>query len=244
MKVSKILSYVHRSSLKDFCDHGRDHSIGIIKILNEMIEICKESEIELSQLEIKLLYVASWLHDIGCIVERKNHSIASCRILSENKQHFSLNDLLIPLNWIIKYHSSSIYKDNEEILLQIKDVPETMDIMDEKIKLQLLSAIFRLADACDITKRRAPPIVFNLIKNQMDEESKKFWIGHQHILSIRFDKNLKAIKVTVRDVEESRIIVEKLAEELESVESVLASYNFPCLVVEIEEIKEVDISES
>lgn len=175
----KILTFIPRvDSLKDYPSHGIDHSVRIIEYINKFIT---SFEVELSEEEIYLLYLAAWCHDIGCICGRDNHHKDSVKVLRGSTGFF---------NEILDDKTKKCLKSI--ILTHRKDTPfDDIPELYEGIKLKFLCAIFRLMDACDISSERCPRIVYEYIKESLNDTSKKYWKAHLNIASVSFyDKSI------------------------------------------------------
>jgi hypothetical protein len=223
--VIEILYYIPRT-LKDYTSHGYAHSQRIIGYLDDMIRICKQCGNDITELEAFILYATAWLHDIGCLIRRENHSKKSAEMAEELQGRYieGISDKLPFLQWVITGHSRE---------QNINEVQKTQYLHGEKIRLRFLTALFRLADACDIDRQRAPKVVYKFIKDELDETSKKFWEGHQNIDSVSFDKDGGVIIIGLQEKEKSNVIINDLKKELESVKEILRDNKFPCLEIKI-----------
>lgn len=177
-----ILRFIPRT-IKNYPSHGIDHTLNIIELTNKFID---RWEISLRRDERFILYLAAWLHDIGCIQVRKNHNRKSIELLEENQSLCTLlnngdNEIFINLCDVIRCHSKSNSKKNG-----IETVPKKRG----KIRIQYLCAIFRLMDACEITKSKCPIEVFNAIKHSFETDltAMEFWEGHICITDVIFKK--------------------------------------------------------
>jgi hypothetical protein len=177
-----ILRFIPRT-LKNYPSHGIDHTLNIIELTNKFLE---RWGISLRRDERFILYLAAWLHDIGCISTRKNHNRKSIELLEENQSLCTLlnscdNEIFTNLCDVIRCHSKSNSKKNG-----IETVPKKRG----KIRTQYLCAIFRLMDACEITKSKCPIEVFNAIKGSLetDTNAMEFWEGHINITDVIFKK--------------------------------------------------------
>lgn len=222
----QILPFIQRN-FRDLTAHGIDHSLSVIKYINKLIEILKEFGNVLSQTEIRLLYSAAWLHDIGNLTcgERKEHSTESCVLLEKLEEKYSfMGDLKNSLEYIIKYHSSKF--DISAI------PPDPIYIHGDQIRLQLICSIFRLADACHIGEDRAYRLVYYLINDQIEDASKPHWVGNSSVLSIDFDTIGKRIIITVSDIEKAEILTDSFQRDFQTVLPYIQQY-FPFNRVEI-----------
>lgn len=234
-QVLQILYYLPREvEMKNYTDHGRGHSERLIQFIDNILDVCHKSNIEINDLEKSLLYAAAWLHDIGCIITRENHSNESVKLIRTYRKYFTAvnDDLLIYLEWIIKSHQKS---------QNIEEIEEELRFHGILIKLRFLSSIFRLSDACDIDNRRAPKVVFDIIKDELNERSKEMWLAHSNIQSIYFDHDEKKIFIHVKDVDNAKIVIDNLGEDLDSIKKVLIDNAFPCVTIEIINVSSVPI---
>jgi len=204
----KILTFVPRvNSLQDYPSHGIDHSLRIIAYINSFIE---SFNIEITDEEVYLLYLAAWVHDIGCICGREDHNEDSVKILSGDCDFYNLleDKHKTCLNFIILSHRKKY---------DINTVPETIDI----IRLKYLCAIFRLMDACDIARDRCPPIVYKYIKESLPADSQKYWESHLNIISVTFHG--KDIVIDASDPDKVEDYIEKeFKEEINTVSEILS----------------------
>ena len=211
-----FLRFVSRK-IRNFPSHGVDHSVRIIQLINNFSE---NWGIELSENERFVLYVAAWLHDIGCIKERDDHNMYSVEILMRDHNTCNYLDnidsqLLRILRYVIESHSKS-------------HCPYGLDVIPEKIgpvRARLLAAIFRLMDACEITKYKCPVQVFREIRDDLknpdgtpDTTAIEFWEGHMSISYLSFTK--PKIEISINDTVKTASIIEGLKGEIWSIEQV------------------------
>ena len=216
MYAEGFLRFVSRK-IRNYPSHGVDHSVRIIQLINHFTE---NWGIELTESERFMLYVAAWLHDIGCIKGRDPHNLLSVEILL--RDHNTCNyldnidsDLLRILRYIIESHSKSHCK------YSIEEVPEKIG----SVRVRLLCAIFRLMDACEITKYKCPAPVFAEIKNDLkkddgspDNDAIEFWEGHMNIDTLGFTK--PNIDIFIKDPLKTTFIIDGLKEEIQSIQTI------------------------
>ena len=75
----------------------------------------------------------------------------------------------------------------------------------------------------------------------MNDRSKEIWLAHSNIQSIYFDYDEKKIFIHVRDVDNTKIVIDNLEEDLDSVKKVLIKNAFPCVIIEIVNVSSVPI---
>lgn len=204
--AAKILRFIPRS-IPEYPSHGVDHSIQIIEHLDSFID---NWHLALSDEEIYLLYLGSWLHDIGNIVDRDEHHIHSMNFIEKSQIIESQLGMTTKsqLEWLVKGHSSKC---------DIKDVPIDLD----KIRLRFITAVFRIVDACEIINTKCPMEVYQLIEKTMPQNNKIYWEAHRSILGIKF--NNPKISFYVNDKEKSQILTSHVVEEILLVKKVLSS---------------------
>jgi hypothetical protein len=213
--------------IRNFPSHGIDHSVSIIRMINSFPE---EWGLKLSRTERFILYSAAWLHDIGCVKERTPHNTLSVDILLNSESICdSFNsvdsDLLFILQNVIESHSSSY---------DISTVPAKRG----SVRVRLICAIFRLIDACEITNFKCPAQVFAEIKDDlkkddgsMDEDAIEFWEGHMNIKDLGFFK--PEIVILVNNSRKSKKIVNRLINEIESVQEIFRENGIYVPVVKV-----------
>lgn len=232
LKVSPILSFMPRK-ISDYTDHGLSHSKRVVQYCYKIFVVCKEAGIELNETEKFLMLYSAWLHDIGNLTGREKHSEKSCEFLDYlNKKYFKIDPSLINLiKIVIKAHS--------ERSLCISSIPRFEYYDSVKLRLRLVCALFRLADECDIDFRRAPETVYDLIKKDIEgnKKSNEYWLSHQKIRSIEFEKKSKKIIILVYDVNLAQKATESIKKEMKILKPIFGEENFPYKEVEIEKIQ-------
>lgn len=215
--------------LKNFPSHGIIHTLLIINSINNFL---KNWEIRLNGDEIFLLYVAAWLHDIGCISSRTDHGEKSFEILIKdeilcNVLNLINEDVIFNLEQVIKSHPSTY---------SITTVLKT----NGTIRLQLICAIFRLIDACEITNIKCPKAVFEEIKDDLklpngspDDEAIKFWEAHMNIKNLTFQKPIIVIFINRANKQKTENVIERLKREIESIRSIFEENKIEVPIIKI-----------
>lgn len=218
--------------IKDYTDHGIKHTDRVEEILHEIISLCNRSSYDkckFNNTEEYLLFLTALVHDLGCIIQRENHASISGEIITKYISKYDLLEGIEPiLAQIVKAHSG----DPEEGLNKLPKKP--ILVQKERIRLRYISAIFRLADACDIKIERCPGLVYNILEPTMTSRSKKFWEGHRDIISIDFNIKDKKIIVLVKNKQTTKIIIDSLQRNFTEVKEILRECNFPFLKIETE----------
>jgi len=214
----RILPHIQRG-IANHTAHDISHSVRVIEYIDKLIHIAGRKGIKLSQVEILVLYVAAWLHDIGNLSKKKRpiHSDESCRMISKlSKGYLRLGVLSKPVELAVRYHQS----DHD-----IGEIPDDeYMIKGEKVRPRLVCSILRIADDCDMGEERANDVVYLLIEDQLNELEKKHWLGNKAILSVDFDANAEAIVVTVTSGKKARFIVDDFKMKFEKVKPYIGIY--------------------
>ena len=210
--ISPLMEFYSRSpSMKDYTPHGKFHTLRVIEILNKLF-----SNIEFSVGERYLLYVASWVHDLGCLIDRDDHAKKSASLIYKFYTTFEAligEVAAIWIPYIVSGHSKEF---------DIDDIPEEIDLFGDKdVRLQFITAIFRLADGCDVTRARVPKRLYEILKDDLGE-GKEHWEAHTKTLDIRFEKD--EIKVYFENSDKNELILKLLHEEYDSVSDTLNKY--------------------
>jgi hypothetical protein len=184
-------------------------------------------------------------------VARLQHHRRVLEILSLIQTTFGLGVLpevlRYPLSLITAAHS------RKEDISSIIDVTQ---IHDHAVRVKLLAAILRVADASDIDQRRGPRSIFELYEAGIPEPSRNHWTKHMNIAGLRYDSISSTILVYVIKPKGSLLdiiaefellewIKNELQSELDSVASVFREYRVPLFHVQLIEQngKPIDIEE-
>ena len=189
----------------------------------------KEYPEKFTEEERFILALSSVLHDIGCITGREKHGEETVRILG--KKRFDLfRDMLGPvfyraLEQVIVAHS----KDFDLASVAADPSPE--------IRLKVISAIFSLADACDISALRVKELLLEVLLEvgQLNQENEEIWRSHLAIENVLI-KGTK-IKPQVYDLKAAEYCLKNLVEELERINKILSAHELPIFSLEPDEIE-------
>jgi len=169
----------------NFTSHGPDHSENIIKALETIIP--RSTWDKFTPLEILLLLCSAWIHDVGmadfegklaeCSNESERRKLAKDlrdghyeraeKYITDSKNYrrLSLDSALAGLiGKICKAHN----REYDITQLPKKWGPIQGYEKYKQVRVQLLAALLRLADACDLGKQRVKEVlieVYNIPKN-------------------------------------------------------------------------------
>lgn len=225
---------------KDLIDHGVGHVDEVLKKIDDLTQtnawpraVCDVP----SYREIYLLRLTALFHDLGNIIGRGSHEIRSCNIIESIKRDLLLDDDVVRLvKFLISHHRK------RGGMQDLCNCPPDY-LFQEPVRLDLLVALFRLADACDMGSRsahsgvgeRAPRMVFETIRGHLNSRSLQHWHTHMAVLGTSVDPGTGHIVVQRRDRKNIRLLVDELRKEIESVNPILVKYHLPFGVVEIVE---------
>lgn len=207
--------------------HTQEHSQKVEQKLQRIIELCNNSpnkKCHITEISEFILYCSAWLHDIGCIVSRKNHGKESETIIHENKDILQgIDGYENLIGMICRSHTYDRKKEEDPVTkLSKKIIAENGDFIFPRY----LASIFRLADACDLDRRKAPVLVYRLLSHNMSEKSKRYWKAHNNVYSCGFDKD--GILITYfQKSDNDNFIFNELKEQFEEVKEILFEYDFP-----------------
>jgi exopolyphosphatase/pppGpp-phosphohydrolase len=214
--------------IDELVDHGAAHAEEVLTKIKALCASCS-SIVGLSEAETYLLQLTAWLHDIGCIVARERHEKTSCDILERIGTELLLDTEVVRLlRLLILYHRG------EAGIAALARRPQDY-LFENPVRIDLLVALFRLADACDVGHRstramvgeRAPRMVFKAIGDQLSNKSVEHWRAHMNSLGTTIDKRTGHIIVHRRDHQNIDIVLKALKWEIKRVRPVLDKYQLP-----------------
>ena len=215
-----ILGFLPRQ-IPDYTDHGPLHANRVMyKCLDLILQAV--SPAVLSPHMVFLLCASAWVHDIGNIIDRENHRHHSARLVERLwKEHYFImlsERETTAISQVIEMH------DTNDPLDQL-ETDYVLEPGTPEVNLQLLAALLRLADACDIDNRRAPAMIFQLVKEKLPESSKLHWIAHQNVEMCRYYLDIQMIKAKVRDIEKAKVATDIVEQRYGSVADVFKRLN-------------------
>jgi hypothetical protein len=226
--VKPLLDFLPRSMPK-FTDHGTRHSNNILKLLVQFHENLTKTlpSFSFSKEELFLLALSAYLHDIGCIIGRKNHNKHSARLLTKDPSFSDLPDklgldIVKCLELIAKSHSSNFNLNGI-----------SKECLHENVRLRLICAIFRLMDACEISAKRISRLLFDILtrNNKIGVAESEYWEAHLNIINLYFKD--EHIFVAIDDPHKSKSAIEHLEEDLTEINKVFTEEKFITFSIKI-----------
>jgi hypothetical protein len=211
----------HSVQLKWFTIHGSEHSKALENTLYNLIPMPSEPQNgklnyylngcefakreQLTESERFFLIVSAWLHDLGMIRQpdkdkeltdeqiRDNHHSRSEKYIAEKFSTFHLTDGEASLLGIMAFYHRR--------RCPIDECPEKLTIAGHEgaIRVRLLAAYLRLADALHVDFTRAPAKEYAiLLTYNIPTSSKLHWLKSNFVLGISTDITAKTITVTFK----------------------------------------------
>jgi len=208
-----------------YTDHGERHCENVERKLDEIIpESIKK---DLNQYEVFILLCSVWLHDIGMMVCEEGESIEDVRLKHHQRAPKVIYERFSELfNESERAVIGEIARAHRDIDVSTLDETRTLErgnLGSQKIRIQLLAALLRLADACDIIRTSS-----SLSKiTTLPEEAKFYHSLYTRISGIAFEHGRSIIEVDMLAENESekevlrKFVVDKIRSELQSIQEVL-----------------------
>jgi len=245
-----------------YTEHGEEHCKAIENFLDQIIwkngkaQLNKEHDFIPSPEEAMYLLSAVWLHDLGMwygildneppehlqdterVIKLRNiHEVRTSRYIHQKWAKPDCSWQPLEKGWLANV---SAYHRGHIPMSSFQPVKERgRRIKGKQIRLGVLAALVRLADACHVDKRRAPQRVMGLyISLGMPEEARVHWERADLIKDVRFDHGNRKIELTghyprefpfglgkfdVREVGE--MICANVRRELRSVQQTLSAFS-------------------
>jgi hypothetical protein len=193
-----------RARLVWFGDHGPGHALRVKSFACQLGNL-----VGLSEVEQGLLRIAALFHDVGNIVDRKEHHVISqetvIRMTAEGVLPFTAQEAEI-IGLLCRWHRREYD-------------PNRMDEVNGRmIRTGLLASVLRLADAMDIDYRRSdyPDRLFQVIRFFFPQEV-PFWTSLKEILGLRIlCKPAVELRVFTRGEVKANIEITRLRTDLAS----------------------------
>ena len=238
---------------KHYTLHGMDHYSAVISVLNKLVDgIDPDSELTIH--EIFYLLASVYLHDVGMLISHTEDEDKAKAISTQKKKPFTKEDLIREAHHLRsgKYvieHAGDLKLDHVEVRC-VKSICEghrvvkldTADYDDkiidnEYIRVRLLAALLRFSDELDVSYKRAPKELMDVLKEDMSDYSLLQWLKHYYTSGVGITsqqssgkrRTIIEIQTQHPNRERGRKITEELIfkpieESLRSVDRILLEY--------------------
>ena len=209
----------NKRDLPFFTPHGVDHFQAVEDIIHKLIP--KKKYLDLSEKERFFLLASAWLHDVGMLpdlVEKYLPAGSRGKPNEIRNKHHVLSEKCIVGKYaelgVDQFHKEALgklcryHRKQEDINTCDKELP----VNNDRVRLRLLSAYLRLADALDISASRVPDGPYSMcLTYDIPIESKIHWIKSRIIHSIDVDFTTHKIQIIFK---EPRFDVSQLDENI------------------------------
>ena len=217
------------AQLPDFTDHGIKHARSVQQILSDLIP--KRMPEPLTAFEIFCLLSAAILHDVGMLVKKSSgEPLWETRIDHYNRSK----------EFVVQNHESLGFSEHEAQFIgeicRAHGMPN-LNYLDGgeysirklgSIRIRLLCALLRLADALDITSDRAPRTVAD--NRKMPAKSRHFWDVHHCISDVQIQTDpswdIRIVVMPKQGVKEENfyLLRNEIQKELDTIYPVLRAF--------------------
>lgn len=244
-----------------YTEHRKGHCQALERLLDQIIwrngdgVLDKRQDFIPSPEEAMYLLSAVWLHDIGMWYgtlgnEQPGDILRGSKVIKLRDQHEVRTARYILEKWVKDcswepqekewLSNICVYHRRHHPMNSFEPVKENgLRIRNKQIRLSVLAALLRLADACLVDKRRAPQRIMRLyLSLGMPEEARVHWERADLIRDIRFNHDSRRIELRghyprsfdfglgVFDVREvGEMICENVRGELRSVQQTLSTFS-------------------
>lgn len=228
-----------------FTDHGTSHVERVISKLNSLSALVPDG---LNEREQFFLLVGSYFHDLGMFLCRLPNESARETRIHHHERSADLVDTLVAGGYVnLDQFEVSVTKHlvRAHRAVNLDQVPEEQPIEQFTVRTRLLSAMLRIADACDMDHTRAPEAVFRFLFDAIPSSSRQYWRQHQIVAAVNFSSDHAAIVVSVQvngsfvqrfdKMRMANSLSRELERELASVSDVFSHYGVRLVRVEIKD---------
>ena len=180
---------------KYFTIHGIDHSHAIISNLNDLVGGIEPNN-DLTEHEIFYLLASTYLHDVGMLVSYPNDE-GTAKVISTHEMPFTKEDVIRKEHhirsgkYVIKYADSLsldqiesecvrlICEGHRRVNLESEEYDDRF-IGNETIRVRFLAALLRFSDELDISYKRGPIKLLEILREEMPDYSLLQWLKHYY----------------------------------------------------------------
>jgi len=230
---SNVLGF-QQANWAEYTDHSYEHSRRIVKHLGAMIP--DKVIAQMNSLEVFVLLASAWLHDIGYAWKRIGKGEEPQDDSEIHRKHHELTSAYVKKNWnilipalppAVSERIADVCSCHRKVVDIEQKLPEKLVFIGAgtPVRVRLLSALLRLADAMDTDTQRAPELILDV--QGLPEKSKREWRKSQLVEGVGYDVDKNSIIVSSRDIQpddDRKLFLEKckdLYEEFHAVRDIL-----------------------
>ena len=238
---------------KHYTLHGMDHYSAVISVLNKLVDGINPGS-ELTIHEIFYLLASVYLHDVGMLISHSDDEDKAKEISAQRGKLFTKEDLIrdkhhlrsgkyvrehagdLKLDHVEAGYVKSICEGHRAVKLDTTDYDDKI-IDNEYIRVRLLAALLRFSDELDVSYKRAPKELMDVLKEDMSDYSLLQWLKHYYTNGVGItSQQSRGKRRTIIEIqtqhpnrERGRKITEELIfkpieESLRSVDRILLEY--------------------
>jgi len=180
---------------KYFTNHGIDHSHAIISNLNDLVGGI-EPNYDLTEHEIFYLLASVYLHDVGMLRSYPNDE-GTAKVISTHEMPFTKEDVIredhhirsgkyvikhadiLNLDQIESECVRLICEGHRRVNLESEEYNDRF-IGNEIIRVRFLAALLRFSDELDISYKRGPIKLLEILREEMPDYSLLQWLKHYY----------------------------------------------------------------
>lgn len=228
-----------------YTSHGEDHCERILDKLNEIIPA--QEKRKLSSYENFLLACAIWLHDVGMAILKSDEPSLQAmtapdlsELTSDFRKEIRRTHNIRSFRFVSDFGlQMGLMKEERDVVAQLclahrkeydlRSLRKEWRIGDADIRIQLLAALLRLADACDLDARRASLLIYEVLDvRRVAPDSVLHYEGHFSISGVKPDPRTWTIYLYANPSDQDgedgvNMLRENLEEELASLRFVLVT---------------------
>lgn len=240
-------SFLKVNTPPEYTFHGEEHCIEVASNLDRLIP--NNTKETLNEEEIFVLLCAVIFHDYGMTQNREKHNVISGDYIKNNYQNiYGINASQAEvIGFLCLAHRD--YKEGSNTISTLNKIPNIFVIQRNKIRVQFLASLLRLADELDTTFSRAPEDIMGII--HLSKKAQEEWVTHNLISGINIEPTLWKIALQPNylliqrgDITEGIrlfcIRIKKIQGELDKVRNILENNDIGYSKVEV--IGDIDCS--
>lgn len=184
----------------------------------------------LTEEERYVICLSIFLHDLGCLIGRRKHNELSLKILNHpqcNLLEYKVgSDMFACVKYLAVSHSSN-YDFNH--------LPR--HAIHPRIRLDLVCALFRLIDACDLMPSRAYRVLYEILMryDPLGRKSQKIWKAHFNIKSVVFKNN--QIVISSKNLSLTKPLIDHLKRDIVAINEILRRHGLSDFSVDEKKVR-------
>jgi len=256
-----------------YTPHGMKHSRAVLSMLNGLVDGIDPDK-GLTNPEIFYLLASVYLHDVGMILPYPEGEDKAKEISARKKKPYAKEDLIrdehhLRSGGYVIEHADNLNLDHVEsecvrliceghrvVKLDTDDYNDKLVGNNERIRVRLLAALLRFSDELDISYRRAPKKLMDILEGEMPDYSRLQWLKHHYTSGVCIsDQESNGMRKTIVEIQTQypdrgrgkkimpELIFKPIENSLKSVDRILLEYglNIQLNLLEIHFTENLDV---